>query len=397
MDSLKKISKKTWTIIAAVAVVIVLLIGGVYYMNHRKISVVKNDEINMRFKGYDGSGVAVYNGTKMYKNMIDVMSKRVDLSDYWVNKLKDDPSSMTSSEDVSSEDRDKLTEMSQWMEETNVTLSKQTDLSNGDKVKLKVDTGNDKSNPIKEQTKEYKVKGLDKVKSVSTKSVLSDLDVSFAGFNGNGQVLLTSKDKKLDAKEFTVKKNGKLSNGDKIKVKAPSELFKKDGINYKGAKSVTVEVKGLKELDKISNVDAVKKVSDSLINDEYESNDFTKYENNFVSMYAVPRVSSSDDEEYDYYDEESDVPESTVQVNEYQGKAENTVWINVLYEVKMSDDDEEDYDSEYYNVVLRNLHYKDGKVDIEKLNTDEDSNIDSLSGSIDTEEHNLAADGVKLK
>lgn len=240
----------------------------------------------------------------------------------------------------------------------------------------------------------FTVKGLKKIKTASTQTVLKGLKVSFAGFNGKGQAVLTSKGKLLDDQPFTVKKNGQLSNGDQVKIKAPARLFRDDALNYKGAKSLTVKVHGLKDVKKISNLDEVTKVTDALINDRNDSNDIVKYDNNFVSMYAIPRLANAADEEDNDYDEDVD---NEVRVNEFHGTLKNNLRIIVLYKT-IADYEDGAQDTDYYRVTLTGLHYSDDdQVDIDKLNTEDNSEIESVSGSLTTEEHNLAADGVKIK
>lgn len=426
MDSLKKVSKKTWIIIAAV----IIVLGGIwYFVSHKKVSVLNKEDIHVTFSGYDSRGTYdIEGGDKVEKKIVQTLIDKTKLSDYWKSKVKNnvedlddledfkDPEGLDGMEAVFGQklkpsERKNLLRMGQWATEIDDEVddnSKTSGLSNGDKVTLAVtvepngdkdssDSAEDhelKSNPIKPQKLTFTVKGLKKIKTASTQTVLKGLKVSFAGFNGKGQAVLTSKGKLLDDQPFTVKKNGQLSNGDQVKIKAPARLFRDDALNYKGAKSLTVKVHGLKDVKKISNLDEVTKVTDALINDRNDSNDIVKYDNNFVSMYAIPRLANAADEEDNDYDEDVD---NEVRVNEFHGTLKNNLRIIVLYKT-IADYEDGAQDTDYYRVTLTGLHYSDDdQVDIDKLNTEDNSEIESVSGSLTTEEHNLAADGVKIK
>ncbi|WP_125573493.1 hypothetical protein [Levilactobacillus huananensis] len=387
MDALKNISKKNWTRIGIVAILLIIIFGGVHLWNNRKISVLSHNASNVHFTGYNGSGEVAFNsGNVMMKTMV----KRVKLGDYWTNKLlarPDDIEDWQNDGDASSsEDGEKLSKISQWYKETSVTVSKSGNLSNGDTVTLKVDTGNDKSNPIKPESKTFKVKGLEKIKTIATSSLFKELKVSFTGFNGRGQTVVKSQNSDWkSANDLTVENNGHLSNGDKVKIKAPDGFFDDDDKNFTGNDYFTVKVHGLKPLTKFKNIREVQKLTDALIDKEYSSDDFSDYVNTFQSMYLVP-----------YTDDDADALSEDVTVNrigDYSGT--QLLEVDVLYSVL--DKDDEDAKPDTYKVSLTELKYDSkGNINISKLNTDDNSSIQIVDNA-KTAEHNFKTNGIQIK
>ncbi|WP_254498689.1 hypothetical protein, partial [Salmonella enterica] len=74
-----------------------------------------------------------------------------------------------------------------YFEDTRINISHSQNLSNGQKVTLKITTTL-KDNPIKEETKTYTVKNLKKATTYTIESVLKNNPVSFTGFNHFGSV-----------------------------------------------------------------------------------------------------------------------------------------------------------------------------------------------------------------
>ncbi|WP_261810860.1 hypothetical protein [Levilactobacillus humaensis] len=388
MDALKQVSKKTWTRVGVVALILILIFGGAYFWNHRKISVFSHNASNVQFTGYNGSGNVTFNSGNI---IMKVMVKRAKLGDYWANKLTARPDDIANWQDdetgLSSGDSEKLAKISQWYKETSVTASKSGDLSNGDTVTLKVDTSNDKSNPIKPESKTFKVKGLEKIKTIATSSVFKELKVSFTGFNGRGQTVIKSQSADWkDATDLTASNNGHLSNGDKVKIQAPVDFFNNDGKTYTGKHYFTVKVHGLKPLTKFKNVKAVQKLSDALIDKEYSADDdFGSYANSFKAMYLIPYTDNDDNGFEEDVTINSDADLSGTQLLE----------VDTLYTVIDKDDD--DAKPETYKVRLTELKYDSkGNINISKLSTDDDSSIEAV-GSVKTAEHNFKTDGIQIK
>lgn len=397
VEKLKQISKKTWVVLLAI---IVICGGSWYFWSHRKVSVLDKQDLNMHFEGYNGSGTAMYNSDKISKKIGTVLAKRAKLGDYWTDKVVNDTDSLEDIDDgdlasVSSDDRDKIVKVSHWFEELNYEVSKEDELSNGDKIQVKIDPGNDKTNPIKAQKITYKVKGLKKVKSASTTSILGKIKVSFMGYNGHGRVVLTTKDKKLLDKQLSIKNNGKLTNGDQIKVVAPKGFFQKEGIKYTGKKYLSETVSGLSDLSKVSNVAEVQKVTDSLIEDEIgEHSEEDTVETKLLGIYALPKKADGDYD--DTYEASSTEPEVTVKSKKKSSK--NQIAMVALYKVTTTYSYEKDDPFVDYRIVtLNKLEYENSKVSINQLNTDDDAEVGTMANSPKTEQHNLSTDGVKVK
>ncbi|MCP0887135.1 hypothetical protein LB941_07275 [Ligilactobacillus sp. WILCCON 0076] len=394
LEKIKNISK---TIYISIAIAIILIIGLIYYVNNKKTNVLTNDNINMQFNGWNGEGTATYDSATVSRQMIKIMAQKAKLGEYLTSELTSGYISTDSEQfaALSDEDKDKITKVNRWISETNIRVNKESNLKNGDTVTVTLTTNDDKTNPIKADSKSYTVKGLKKVKSVSTKSILSKLKASFVGFNGTGQIILSSKSKQLNNESFTVKKNGSLSNGDTVKVVASSSLFQKNGTTYTGSRTVTFKVAGLTDITKITNIDAVQKLTDSLVNDQYTSNDYETYTNTFVNLYAIPSLSSDDtDADNSSYNGTSSTSKS-VEVNDKTAKRifNQKLSIVALYKIQSSYDD----DPQYVTVTINNLKYKDTTIDVDNINTDDNSSVSTISNSLYTEQHNLKADGVLLK
>lgn len=288
MDSLKKISKKTWLIIA----VVVIVFGGIWYFaSHKKVSVLDKEDVNMSFDGYDSEGSYYYNNSGIEKKIVQTLIDKTKLSDYWESKVKNNLESLSDLEELKDpenldgmetilgqklkpSERKHLLRLGQWAKDVDVDAydnAKTSELSNGDKVTVEVtvepngdkdssDSAEDhdvKSNPIKPQKMTFKVKGLKKIKTASTKGILSKINASFSGFNGRGQIKIKTDLNNLSDRDVKVKKNGQLSNGDKVTVKFSKDIFKKRGYSFHGSREKTFKVSGLTNLDQVVSVASV--------------------------------------------------------------------------------------------------------------------------------------------
>lgn len=354
------------------------------------------EDVKVTFKGYDGHGYMEGDSKKITSNMIDIMAKKAKLDDYLTEKLKDvvetDAADYDLEKDATSDERDSLVKVERWMKEIKIRSSKEENLKNGDKVRITIKTG-DKDNPVKEETKTYTVKGLKKTKKVSAKDIAKNLDVQAYGYNGKGLIAITSK-KYKGSVSFHIKNNGSLKNGDKLKIKLPSEFTSDEKIDFQGKKEFTYTVQGLKELTATKDLDEIKKVTDSMVNDEYPYGEFEKYVNTFINMYFVPTSAYSD------YSDEKD---TSVELNDKSGleaSRKDKITIAVLYTVKDDydeDDEADDSNTRVVEVTVGNVSIEGDHTNIDSIDTEDDGTVSTQDSSLEVLQHNLAANGIKVK
>lgn len=354
------------------------------------------EDVKVTFKGYDGHGYMEGDSKKITSNMIDIMAKKAKLDDYLTEKLKDvvetDAADYDLEKDATSDERDSLVKVERWMKEIKIRSSKKENLKNGDKVRITIKTG-DKDNPVKEETKTYTVKGLKKTKKVSAKDIAKNLDVQAYGYNGKGLIAITSKKYKGEVM-FHIKNNGSLKNGDKVTIKLPSEFTSDEKIDFQGKKEFTYTVQGLKELAATKDLDEIKKVTDSMVNDEYPYGEFEKYVNTFINMYFVPTSAYSD------YSDEKD---TSVELNDKSGleaSRKDKITIAVLYTVKDDydeDDEADDSNTKVVEVTVGNVSIEGDHTNIDSIDTEDDGTVSTQDSSLEVLQHNLAANGIKVK
>ena len=354
------------------------------------------EDVKVTFKGYDGHGYMEGDSKKITSNMIDIMAKKAKLDDYLTEKLKDvvetDAADYDLEKDATSDERDSLVKVERWMKEIKIRSSKKENLKNGDKVRITIKTG-DKDNPVKEETKTYTVKGLKKTKKVSAKDIAKNLDVQAYGYNGKGLIAITSKKYKGEVM-FHIKKNGSLSNGDKVTIKLPSEFTDYEKFDFRGKKEFTYTVQGLKELAATKDLDEIKKVTDSMVNDEYPYGEFEKYVNTFINMYFVPTSAYSD------YSDEKD---TSVELNDKSGleaSRKDKITIAVPYTVKDDydeDDEADDSNTKVVEVTVGNVSIEGDHTNIDSIDTEDDGTVSTQDSSLEVLQHNLAANGIKVK
>lgn len=354
------------------------------------------EDVKVTFKGYDGHGYMEGDSKKITSNMIDIMAKKAKLDDYLTEKLKDvvetDAADYDLEKDATSDERDSLVKVERWMKEIKIRSSKKENLKNGDKVRITIKTG-DKDNPVKEETKTYTVKGLKKTKKVTAKDIAKDLNVQAHGYNGKGLIAITSK-KYKGSVSFHIKNNGSLKNGDKVTIKLPSEFTSDEKIDFQGKKEFTYTVQGLKELAATKDLDEIKKVTDSMVNDEYPYGEFEKYVNTFINMYFVPTSAYSD------YSDEKD---TSVELNDKSGleaSRKDKITIAVLYTVKDDydeDDEADDSSTKVVEVTVGNVSIEGDHTNIDSIDTEDDGTVSTKDSSLEVLQHNLAANGIKVK
>lgn len=354
------------------------------------------EDVKVTFKGYDGHGYMEGDSKKITSNMIDIMAKKAKLDDYLTEKLKDvvetDAADYDLEKDATSDERDSLVKVERWMKEIKIRSSKKENLKNGDKVRITIKTG-DKDNPVKEETKTYTVKGLKKTKKVTAKDIAKDLNVQAYGYNGKCLIAITSK-KYKGSVSFHIKNNGSLKNGDKVTIKLPSEFTSDEKIDFQGKKEFTYTVQGLKELAATKDLDEIKKVTDSMVNDEYPYGEFEKYVNTFINMYFVPTSAYSD------YSDEKD---TSVELNDKSGleaSRKDKITIAVLYTVKDDydeDDEADDSNTKVVEVTVGNVSIEGDHTNIDSIDTEDDGTVSTKDSSLEVLQHNLAANGIKVK
>lgn len=351
------------------------------------------DDVKVKYEGYSGHGIADLDNEKINSNMVDVFAKKLKLDDYLTEKLKSNELNAEALEsEATSDERDKLVKVERWVKDTRVRVNKAQNLKNGDKYVVTIKTG-DKENPIKNESKTYIVKGLKKTKKVTAKDIAKDLNVQAYGYNGKGLIAITSKKYKGEVM-FHIKKNGSLSNGDKVTIKLPSEFTDYEKFDFRGKKEFTYTVQGLKELAATKDLDEIKKVTDSMVNDEYPYGEFEKYVNTFINMYFVPTSAYSD------YSDEKD---TSVELNDKSGleaSRKDKITIAVLYTVKDDydeDDEADDSNTKVVEVTVGNVSIEGDHTNIDSIDTEDDGTVSTKDSSLEVLQHNLAANGIKVK
>ena len=351
------------------------------------------DDVKVKYEGYSGHGIADLDNEKINSNMGDVFAKKLKLDDYLTEKLKSNELNAEALEsEATSDERDKLVKVERWVKDTRVRVNKAQNLKNGDKYVVTIKTG-DKENPIKNESKTYTVKGLKKTKKVTAKDIAKDLNVQAYGYNGKGLIAITSKKYKGEVM-FHIKKNGSLSNGDKVTIKLPSEFTDYEKFYFRGKKEFTYTVQGLKELAATKDLDEIKKVTDSMVNDEYPYGEFEKYVNTFINMYFVPTSAYSD------YSDEKD---TSVELNDKSGleaSRKDKITIAVLYTVKDDydeDDEADDSNTKVVEVTVGNVSIEGDHTNIDSIDTEDDGTVSTQDSSLEVLQHNLAANGIKVK
>lgn len=351
------------------------------------------DDVKVKYEGYSGHGIADLDNEKLNSNMVDVFAKKLKLDDYLTEKLKSNELNAEALEsEATSDERDKLVKVERWVKDTRVRVNKAQNLKNGDKYVVTIKTG-DKENPIKNESKTYTVKGLKKTKKVTAKDIAKDLNVQAYGYNGKGLIAITSKKYKGEVM-FHIKKNGSLSNGDKVTIKLPSEFTDYEKFDFRGKKEFTYTVQGLKELAATKDLDEIKKVTDSMVNDEYPYGEFEKYVNTFINMYFVPTSAYSD------YSDEKD---TSVELNDKSGleaSRKDKITIAVLYTVKDDydeDDEADDSNTRVVEVTVGNVSIEGDHTNIDSIDTEDDGTVSTKDSSLEVLQHNLAANGIKVK
>lgn len=254
-----KITKRQWAIIGGSTTAIIILIGIFLFINQMPKSII--DDVSVDFTGYDHQGTATLSGE--YEDRIDsILKKNKDI------------------------DRSDIS----------IELDKDSDLSNGDKVKVSI-SSDKKNSPVKSQTKTVTVSGLKKSTTYTIDNVLKDNPIHWNGYNNYGSA-------EIDSDIFdTEDEITDLSNGDSITVTLNSDYVEQESNKGKildGSDTKKVEVSGLKGTPQISNLDVLLSQIDTIARDDNHSTSFAKYavtrqDNYFIGTNINSSWSSSND------------------------------------------------------------------------------------------------------
>ncbi|GKQ42216.1 hypothetical protein RD055328_01390 [Companilactobacillus sp. RD055328] len=376
LDKLKEVNRK-W-IISAIAV-LVIIFGFLFWNSHRKYDV--SDQINVSFSGYNGRGTAHFDGTASHKKIFELVGKREGLKQEDIDRIIANDMEYDDMIDIYAKaaKTEDLTNM------VSVDLSKDDNLSNGDKIKLKVVVPS-KEIPIKEVTKTLTVKGLKKVKTVDVKDIKSNLKIKFEGVSGLGKIRVNSN--KYKDMVLNVKKNGKLKNNDKVKIvisKQDIEDMESNGKKFEGSRSFETTVSGLQDVNEISNIEDVINLNTALANDENESGDATTYKVELVHSY----IENNADDDYSK-------TSSQVSVNDNSDMS-NTYNVFGMYKVTTISTYNNKAEVQYVQYGYEGLEIEDHILNIDDKNTD-DSIQDKVTGkTLEIVQHNLGSRAVMIK
>ncbi|EME7220625.1 zinc ribbon domain-containing protein, partial [Enterococcus faecium] len=231
-----KITKRHWKIIGGSTAAIIILFSIFLFISQMPKSII--DDVSVNFTGYNHQGTATLSGE--YEDKIDsILSKNKDI------------------------DRSDIS----------IELDKDSDLSNGDKVKVSI-SSDKKNSPVKSQTKTVTVSGLKKSTSYTIDNVLKDNPIHWNGYDHYGSA-------EIDSDIFdTEDETTELSNGDSITITLNSDYVEQETTKGKildGSNTKKVEVSGLKGTPQISNLDALLSQIDTVARDDNHSNSFAKY------------------------------------------------------------------------------------------------------------------------
>lgn len=242
-----------------VGIVAVIMLGIFIFVNGPK-SIV--NDVEVKFDGYDERGTLSYNEVAMRAKIYQIIAEKngikADISNTTntLNSLADLAKGIVSG---NNEYYKKLSNAEQQAREISITFDKQTVLKNGDVVTMTISTGKD--SPIKAEKKQFTVTGLKDVVKIDSNALLLENPITFNGYNNYGSVKYNTEVFKLNQKI-----NNDLKNGQQLVftiLESYSKKLLQEGKVLTGDTTISVEVKDLKELSTISNIDTVfEKVSD---------------------------------------------------------------------------------------------------------------------------------------
>lgn len=277
-------------------------------------------------------------------------------------------------------DENSQEEMSKIASSFDITLDKEDELSNGDKVVATITVDKDKSKAVVGGEKEFTVEGLEEPIKVTTEEIEKGLVVNFLGVSGQGVAQIDSTlSSPLSNIEFSIENDGELENGDKAKFilseDAESHLQQEGYILEEGF-NPTIEVKDLgvvaEKAEDIKNLKDIKRMIDEEIDRKYENSDlafsFRTYETKKNDlMYRQFEDIDSDDDSDNYYGDND--------------KNNNGNLIGIYSIKQFNDKEKTDLDSEYTAIVgFTNIILdEDNKTNVSKIEVFSEEKDDTYS------------------
>ncbi|MGY1575910.1 hypothetical protein ACW5BZ_02345 [Pediococcus pentosaceus] len=388
MEQLTAFLKKYKKWVITIAILIVAGFGAKTTYEYHQNNIIS--QMDVKFSGYNGEGTAEIKKKDKFLNdtalrIFKLNGVRTDIA----KKIISSPSNFNYGS-LSTSDQQKITQAFSELNSLKVKLSKSEHLKNGDKIDVYVKNNDPEHLPFRDGKKIITVKGLKKAKTVSTQKIFDKLKIKAVGTDGKGSLSITGKNittsSVFDGIEIAVKNNGSLSNGDSVKIKLPSSVFKDPNGKkvYAGSHTLNYKVTGL--VDKsISNVSDVESAVSDMIDDYNDGND--DYTPNFVSLYLTH------DEDY-YIGGEDDTSSEHVTIDDEDDvKDDNTFTITAIYNMKSNDADLND---ETVEAIIHDIKLKNNKLNINSIDLSKSGEVTSVDNT-KTIEHNLASDGLKLK
>ncbi|QDK70185.1 hypothetical protein [Lactococcus protaetiae] len=265
---------KQYIILAGSIVFIIVLIIGVFsFVNSRPKNIITN--IDVKYSGYNKLGIAVL--SENYKNEMEaIIAKKVGYSSSDVDAVK------KGNDDVLTANITKMAQLTKYLDDTVVKLSKDNNLSNGDKITLSVTTSL-KDNPIKSAKKALTVSGLEKSTVYKISDIIKKYPIKVIGYNHFGS--LTYNDEIFNLSQTTdsylADEGGKnLTNGDSVKMYLSNSYvaaLAKKGFILSGKGDTTIKVSGLLDSPKISNLNDLLSQIDTVVRSDKKSDDYDTY------------------------------------------------------------------------------------------------------------------------
>lgn len=295
--------KKNFKLILIALIGIIILAAfatNMYMKQHKKIDVLADRNIvKMKYDGYEKQGTASFNLNDLQmaviKAQLDQTKLPKTIKAQVLFNAKDGEQAVKNIDSAINtavpKNKQILSTLKMWYEETTIKLDKDSQLKNGDKINLTVKTNGDDTNPVKDGGQSFTVNGLKLIKEIPTSKVLDKINVKFAGANGKGEIaILADVSSELQGQTIYVKNNGNLSNGDVLNITIPDSWFEATkGSKYVGSKVLSKTVSGLID-SKSTNIKALKHLMDKAITDEYpyDEDDPSSIAPQFEGFFAFP-------------------------------------------------------------------------------------------------------------
>ncbi|MEW8964641.1 hypothetical protein ABGA96_05560 [Staphylococcus arlettae] len=326
-------NKYKWFVIGGVVALIIIIVVATLLVKNHKIDV--EDDVKVSFNGYNKTGTAEITDDSYEKIMNKLQVKALKQAGFKnkevLNMIENNETDDLDEDDFNYEEQQQARTAGKILEHVNLDIHNGEKLKNGDKVtvKLAIDKGisKDYKLKVKEFTKSFKAHGLKEPKNIEAKDLFTALKPKFTGVSGAGSLNLISKDLPKSLQElsisnydFTVANNGNLSNGDEVKLKIPQSLI--DDINesgsstFSGKSTQNIKVKGLKNISNLDNINELIDKNNTLIDKEYESDEYTKYNTENLGNYYKIQADTAD--EYSFGEEEDESSEKVSPVSEVE-------------------------------------------------------------------------------